>query len=142
MPKQKDTSKLKTQPNRASVLAFLKKAAAGPRLADAKTIRRMMETATGTKGIMWGSAIVGFDTCMIRYADGREAPWPLIAFSPRKSEFVLYVGWRKHPELTKKIGKHKTAGGCLYIKKLADCDTAALQRLITAAAKTKRGAYP
>jgi hypothetical protein len=128
----------KTQPNSASVPAFLKKATDGPRLADAKAIVSMMETATGAKAIMWGSAIVGCDTYTIRYADGRESPWPLVAFSPRKSAFVLYIGWKKHADLVKKIGKHKTAGGCLHIKSLADVDAAALQRLLTAAAKSRR----
>ena len=52
----------KTQPNGASVSAFLKKATDAARLADAKAIVAMMETATGEKAIMWGSAIVGCDT--------------------------------------------------------------------------------
>jgi hypothetical protein len=51
---------------------------------------------------------------------------------------VLYIAWKKHTDLLKAIGKHKTAGGCLHIKTLTDIDTAALQRLITAAAKTRR----
>jgi hypothetical protein len=128
----------KTQRTSASVSAFLAKAATGARLADAKSIVSMMEKATGQNAAMWGSSIVGCDTYTIRYADGRESPWPLVAFSPRSSAFVLYIAWKKHTDLLKAIGKHKTAGGCLHIKTLTDIDTAALQRLITAAAKTRR----
>jgi hypothetical protein len=132
------TTKGKTQPTTASVSAFLTKAAGGPRLADAKAIVAMMEKATGKGPVMWGDAIVGFDTYAVRYADGREAPWPLVAFSPRKSAFVLYLGWKKHPNLLKKIGTHKTAGGCLHIRSLADVDADALQQLITASAKSRK----
>ena len=128
----------KTQRTGGSVLAFLAKATTGARLADAKSIVSIMEKATGQKAAMWGSAIIGCDTYTIRYADGRESPWPLVAFSPRSSAFVLYIGWKKHTDLLKTIGKHKTAGGCLHIKSLADIDMAALQRLITAAAKSRR----
>ena len=127
----------KTQLTSASVPAFLAKAAAD-RLADAKTIVGMMEKATGKKAAMWGDAIVGCDTYAVKYADGHESPWPLVAMSPRKGAFVLYIGWRKHPDLLKKIGKHKTAGGCIHIKSLADVDVSALQTLITAAAKSRK----
>ena len=132
----------KSVPTGASVPAFLAKAASGPRLADAKGIVAMLEKATGEKAIMWGDAIVGCDTYTIRYADGREAPWPLVAFSPRKSAFVFYIAWKKHADLLKTIGKHKTAGGCLHIKALSDVDPAALQRLVTASAKSRRAAFP
>jgi len=127
----------KTQLNSASVPVFLAKAAAD-RLADAKAIVGMMEKATGKKAAMWGNAIVGCDAYAVKYADGRESPWPLVAMSPRKGAFVLYIGWRKHPDLLKKIGKHKATGGCIYIKSLADVDAAALQTLIRAAAKSRR----
>jgi hypothetical protein len=129
----------KTQLNSASVPAFLAKAAAD-RLADAKAIVGMMEKATGKKAAMWGDAIIGCDTYAVRYADGRETPWPLVAMSPRKGAFVLYIGWRKHADLLKKIGRHKTSGGCVHIKSLADVDVAALQTLITAAAKSRKAA--
>jgi hypothetical protein len=130
----------KTQATATSVPAFLAKAASGPRLADAKALVAMMEKATGKRAMMWGDAIVGCDTYTIRYADGREAPWPVVAFSPRQSAFVLYIAWKKHADLLKRIGKHKTAGGCLHIKSLGDVDQAALQQLVTAAAKSRKTA--
>lgn len=128
----------KTQASTASVPAFLSKATAGPRLADAKSLVEMMQRATGEKAVMWGNAIVGCDTYTIRYADGRETAWPLVAFSPRKSAFVLYMGWKKHPDLVKKIGKHKAAGGCLHIKNLDEVDEAALEALIAASARSRK----
>jgi hypothetical protein len=54
---------------------------------------------------------------------------------------VLYIGWKKHADLLKRIGKHKTAGGCLHIKSLGDVDQTALQQLVTAAAKSRKAAF-
>jgi len=135
--KKASSKEPKTQLNSASVPAFLAKAAAG-RIADAKAIVAMMEKATGKKAAMWGDAIVGCDTYAVKYADGHESLWPLVAMSPRKSSFVLYIAWRKHADLLEKVGKHKTAGGCIHIKTLADVDVAALQKLITTAARSRK----
>ena len=131
----------KTKRTGASVSAFLSKAASGARLSEAKALVSMLERATGRKAEMWGDAIVGCDTYVIRYADGREAPWPLVAFSPRKSAFVLYIDWKKHADLLKTIGSHRTAGGCLHVRSLDGIDTKALQQLITAAAKSRKAAF-
>ena len=128
----------KTQPTKASVPAFLAKATSGPRLVDAKSLVAMMQRATGAKATMWGDAIVGCDTYTVRYADGRTSASPLVAFSPRKSAFVLYMGWKKHLDLVKAIGKHKTAGGCLHIRTLSEVDQPALERLIAASAKSRK----
>ena len=35
-----------------------------------------------------------------------------------------------HADSLKKLGKHKTGGGCLYINKLADVDTKVLEQMI------------
>ena len=132
----------KTQKTTASVSAFLKTAAKGvkgDRLADCVAIVRIMQKATGDKGRMWGSAIVGFGSAPIAYADGRTADWPVGAFSPRKPAIVIY-GTRAAPKqaaLLKKLGKAKLAGGCLHIKSLADVDMKVLDELITSSIKTK-----
>jgi hypothetical protein len=81
---------------------------------------------------MWGPAIVGFGSCTIKYADGRELDWPMAAFSPRKQNMTLYVinPSPKQPELLAKLGKHSTSVSCLYIKRLADVDEKILERII------------
>ncbi len=75
------------------------------------------------------------------YAGGREADWPLIAFSPRKQNLTLYVmsGDDSHADLLAKLGKHSLGGGCLYIKRLSDVDMPTLKKLISAAVKRKKG---
>ena len=69
---------------------------------------------------MWGPSIVGFGKYRIQ-SGKKETEWPLIAFSPRKQNFTLYIGRNKDQEpLLKKLGKHKVSGGCLHINNLSD----------------------
>jgi hypothetical protein len=104
--------------------------------ADCEHIDRWMHSATGTAGVMYGKAIVGYGSSVIRYADGREAPWFKIGFSPRKQALTLYgVLSTATPALLKQLGKHSCGKGCLYIKRLADIDPAALEKIIVAAAQ-------
>ena len=122
-----------TRKTKESVAAFLKRAVPGDRHADCKTIVKIMEKATGARAAMWGTAIVGCGSSPITYANGDVRDWPIAAFSPRKSALVIY-GTKAAPKfatLIKKLGKHKMAGGCLYIKKLADVDEEVLTELIT-----------
>ncbi|HVZ47697.1 MAG TPA: hypothetical protein VG916_02860 [Gemmatimonadaceae bacterium] len=129
----------KTKPTKASVPAFLRKAA-GERLPDCHAVARLMAAATGKKPVMWGDAIVGFDTNAVAYAGGRTEDWPLVAFSPRRSALVLYMARRypRYDALVRKLGKHKQAGGCLHIRSLADVDVDVLAEMIGEAVKARR----
>jgi hypothetical protein len=82
---------------------------------------------------MWGPAIVGFGSHVIKYADGRELDWPVTGFSPRKASLTLYVicNSPNQPKLLEKLGKHTASVACLYIKKLADVAEEVLEELIT-----------
>lgn len=130
----------KTRATKASVAAFLKQAAAGSRLADAQMLVAIMQKATGAKPVMWGTAIVGFGTYAIAYADGRTSDWPIAAFSPRSTAFVIY-GLRAAPSFAsavKALGKHKQAGGCTHIKSLADIDLKVLTVLVNESVNARR----
>lgn len=98
-----------------------------------------MEEAAGSKGVMWGTSIAGFGTRTIKYAGGREADWPMIAFSPRKQNLTLYLslGDDGQQKLLSKLGKHSTSKGCLYIKRLSDVDMPTLKKLIKNSTKKK-----
>jgi hypothetical protein len=39
-------------------------------------------------------------------------------------------GTQREPALLKKLGKHKTGKGCLYITQLADVDTKVLEEIV------------
>jgi len=76
---------------------------------------------------------------MMKKATGREVDWLRIGFSPRKANLSLYisVGIKKHAAALKKLGKHKTGVGCLYINKLEDIDMKILKSMIDASLKQK-----
>jgi len=122
----------KTQPTQVSVSAFIQAIEDDTRRADAKTIVKLMQSATGEKPVMWGRSIIGFGKHHYSYASGREGDMPIACFSPRKSELVLYslMGFEGFERLLAKLGKYKTGKGCLYIKKLSDIDEKILETMI------------
>lgn len=130
----------KTRPTTASVAAFLDAQPTAARRDDCRTIARLMQRATGARPVMWGTAIVGFGTHPITYANGSSLDWPLIAFSPRKQDLVLYImdGFARHEERLMALGRHRTSSTCLYIKRLSDVDVDVLAELIEASVKARR----
>lgn len=127
-------SEAKTQPTKASVADFIAAQPDEARRADCRTLVRLMQQASGAAPQMWGSSIVGFGTYAYRYASGREGLWPVVAFSPRKSDLSVYImpGFERFAPLLARLGKHKTGKSCLYLKRLADVDTDVLAELIAA----------
>jgi hypothetical protein len=124
-------AEIKTKPNQLSVAAFLDAIEDETKRADAKVLVKLMARATGEKAKMWGPSIIGFGSYHYKYASGREGEMLLIGFSPRKAAMVLYgLLGADSDALLAKLGKHSTGKGCLYIKKLADVDRAALEGLI------------
>lgn len=126
-------AELKTLPNNASVTSFLNSVENETKRKDSFTLLSMFEKITGEKAKMWGAAIVGFG--MYHYKSERssqEGDWPLIGFSPRKQNLTLYItfGLAGQINLLKKLGKHKTSKGCLYINKLSDIDQKILEAII------------
>jgi len=89
---------------------------------------------------MWGSSIIGFGSYHYKGASGREGDWMQIGFSPRKQNLTLYLmgGLNARTDLLKKLGKHKTGKGCLYIKKLSDVDVNVLKELMTESLKVMK----
>lgn len=65
--------------------------------------------------------------------------WLRIGFSPRKANLSLYITGdiKRHDAALKKLGKHKTGVGCLYINKLADIDINVLKEMIDASLKAE-----
>ena len=123
---------LKTKINDASVEGFLNSVTDQQKREDCFEILRLMKQVTKEAPKMWGSSIVGFGSYHYKGASGREGDWLLTGFSPRKENLTLYImgGFDQHQDLLKKLGKHKTSGGCLYIKKLDDVDKEVLKELV------------
>jgi hypothetical protein len=130
----------KTKATQASVAEFIDAITDQTKRADAKTLAKLMQSATGEKPKMWGPSIIGFGNLHYVYDTGREGDMPLIGFSPRKAATVLYstTAFNSAEALLAKLGKHTTGKGCLYIKKLADVDQKVLETLITQSVAARR----
>jgi hypothetical protein len=128
---------IKTKQTAASVDDFIHSIPDEQKRKDSQVILNMMEKAMKEKPKMWGSSMIGFGN--VRYkspATGREVDWFKIGFSPRKANLSLHlINIQQHTEALKKLGKHKTGVGCLYINKLDDVDIQVLEKMIAAAAK-------
>jgi hypothetical protein len=130
-------AELKTKPNNASVEDFLNKITDEKKRKDAFAVLAIMKKATGAKPKMWGTGIVGFGDLVYRYESGRQLDWFLAGFSPRKQNLTLYLmpGIERYAVLLKKLGKHKTGKGCLYINSLEDVDKPTLEKLVKQSVK-------
>ena len=130
-------AELKTKPTGESVKDFLNKIPDPERRQDCFAVAKLMEEITGDKPKMWGPSIVGFGTYHYKYDSGREGDWLMTGFSPRKKDLTLYLmmGFEKHHELMKELGKHNTSKSCLYIKRLSDIHVPTLKKLIKASVK-------
>ncbi len=127
-------AELKTKKTELSVDAFIKKIAEKEKQKDALAIIALMEKATKAKAKMWGASIIGFGDKVLKYESGRELDWFVMGFSPRKQNFALYIsGAVENAALLKKLGKHKTGKGCLYISRLDEVDTKVLKEIINKA---------
>lgn len=131
--KKSKVAEIKTKPTAASVEEFINSLSEEQKLKDSFIILEMMKKATGEEPKMWGSSIIGFGN--LRYkspASGREVDWFKIGFSPRKANLSVYLTMniKDHEEALKKLGKHKTGVGCLYINKLADIDLKVLKQML------------
>jgi hypothetical protein len=128
-----------TRQTTASVTDFINTVKDEQKRKDCFVILEMMKKATGEEPKMWGTAIIGFGNTKYRSsATGKEVDWMKIGFSPRKASLSLYgMGLKEHATGLKKLGKHKTGVGCLYINKLEDVDLKVLKGIIDAASKQK-----
>ena len=130
-------AELKTKKTGDSVEAFLAKLADRAQREDARELVTIMSRLTGDEPKMWGPAIIGFGSTVLKYDSGRELDWMKIGFSPRKDSLTLYGLSIATSDLMDKLGKHKTGKGCLYIKRLSDVDQKVLEQMIKAALKKK-----
>lgn len=136
-------SQPKTSAHDGDVTAFIDGVEHAGRREDAHALRAVMEELTGEKACMWGASIVGFGSYHYVYASGREGDWPLVGFSPRKSNLVLYImpGFEAYADLLSRLGKHRTGKSCLYLTRLAKVDMDVLRELIVESVKHTRATH-
>ena len=129
----------KTRPTDVPVADFLATVEHPGRRADAEVVQALMAEVTGQPAVMWGPSIVGYGS--YRAASG---DWPIIAFSPRKAQLVLYIMGQlpDRAERVARLGKVTTKGGCVYVTRLANVDLAELRDLATRSVAWMRENHP
>jgi hypothetical protein len=126
-------AEIKTKPTSASVEDFINNVKDEQKRKDSFVLLELMKKATGEEPILWSSSVIGFGTKRYKSpTTGREVDWLRIGFSPRKANLSLYlhIGNKEHGAALKKLGKHKTGVGCLYINKLEEIDLKVLKGII------------
>lgn len=141
MPEKKSKLvEIKTKPTSESVTDFINKVADEQKRKDSFVLLEMMQKASGEEPVLWSNSIIGFGNKRYKSAaTGREVDWLKIGFSPRKANLSLYVSVAiaEHEAALKKLGKHKTAAGCLYINRLEEVDLKVLKGIIESSLKKK-----
>lgn len=101
---------------------------------DSFQLIKLMSDWSGFEPKIWGTTIIGFGSYHYKYASGHEADMPLIAFSPRKAEFSLYVfsPTEENKHLLDDFGKFKIGKACIYIKRLSDINSSVLEKMCKA----------
>jgi len=124
----------KTKATDSSVDAYIAAIADDGRRADCEALSMLMAKATKEKPTMWGPSIVGFGSYHYKYESGREGDSCLVGFSSRKGDISIYLSghFPARDELLAKLGKHKTAKACLYIRRMSDVDVKVLEKMIVA----------
>jgi hypothetical protein len=136
-------AKNKTTETTASVTEFLNAVPDETKRNDSFRLVEIMEEQTGYKAKMWGPSIVGFGSYHYKSASGHEGDAPLAGFSPRKAATSLYLiqDRAEKEKLLANFGKHKTEGGCIYIKKLQDVDEEILRKMISSSVSYTKDKY-
>ena len=129
----------KTRPTDVPVADFIAAVQHPRRRADAEVMQALLTEVSGVAPVMWGPTIVGYGSYR-----GPTGDWPLIGFSPRKAQLVLYVmgDFETRADLVSRLGKVSTRGGCLYINRMDAINEGVLRDLAAASLAHMRAKYP
>ncbi len=138
------TADNRMRPTDADPQEFIAGVENATRRADAERLVEIMREITGEEPVMWGQSIIGFGSYHYRYESGREGDAPLIGFSPRKANLVVYLVAdyeQRYPEELAKLGPYKSGKTCLYLTRLDRVDEDVLRYLIKDSYKLTRAEY-
>ncbi|HSX30507.1 MAG TPA: DUF1801 domain-containing protein [Candidatus Saccharimonadales bacterium] len=126
-------AEIKTKVTDDDVQAFINAVANEQKKKDGLELLEIFTRLTGEQPKLWSNSIIGFGQYHYKSEKSRqEGDWMLTGFSPRKQALTLYLmlGHSNYSDLLKRLGKHKTGMGCVYINKLDDVDRGVLEELI------------
>jgi len=134
----------KTKPTNASIDEYLAARASPEQLADCKALMTMLERVTKAAPTMWGPSIVGYGRYSYKYESGHAGEAPVAGFAVRGRELVVYLAPDApgRADLLAKLGRHRMAKSCLYLRRLGDVDTKVLESLVVTSVAEVRRRYP
>ena len=141
-------AELKTKATEVSVADFIAAVPDPRRREEAAAIDALHRRVTGLEPRMWGPSIIGYGSYHYKYDSGHEGTMCRAGFSPRKPALTLYLmgtycdRQAEADALFARLGKHTTGKSCLYVKKLADVDLAALEQLVAMSWERMNAQYP
>ena len=133
----------KTKATDSSVAAYIAAIEDEERRSDCAKLVKLMAAVTRKPAVMWGTSIVGFGKYHYKYDSGREGDMCITGFSSRKPNISIYILAEdaSQKKLLARLGKHKMAKACLYVRRMADIDAAVLRQLVVGSIAAVRKQY-
>lgn len=133
----------KTKATKASVAGYIAAIKDEERRSDCKRLVKLMTSITRQPATMWGPSIVGFGQYHYRYKSGHEGDMCVTGFSSRKPSISIYVlaHTTAQKKLLARLGRHRMAKACLYVRRLADIDIRILRELVAGSIAELRKHY-
>lgn len=134
----------RTKPTTVSVEEFIAAVPHPGRREDARALVGLMAEISGEPPVMWGPSIIGFGRYHYRYESGHEGDAPVLGFSPRKANTVLYMTayHDERADFLSRLGKHKSGQSCVYVNRLSDVDLDVLTEMARWTIKTTKERFP
>lgn len=119
------------------VESFLAAIPSAVRRRDAARMLELMGRVTGEPPRVSGK-MVGFGTYHYHYDSGRQGDAAAAAFAARGEATVIYLGEgvAAHADELARLGPHRAAVGCVYLKDLDVIDLAVLESIVAASYAT------
>ena len=105
---------IKTKPTDLDVDSFLMNVEPAKKRMDSIELKKAFDSVLDEKATLWNNNMIGYGSYHYKSERSKqEGDWPLIAFSPRKQNIVIYImsGVSNYKELLDKLGKHKASAG-------------------------------
>jgi hypothetical protein len=134
----------KTKPTEDDAAAFIAAIPDAGQRADAEALSAMMARVTGEAPLVWDNKMVGFGTYSYRTGAGHRGQWIRTGFAPRKGNMTIHLmdGVKTHEAALSRLGPYTNGVSCLYIKRLADVDSAVLEEVVGASYAAMNRAFP
>lgn len=126
-------AEIKTKVTEDDVLTFIHSIENDSKRNDSLQLLDIFKKVTKLEPKLWSNSVIGFGKYHYKSdKSSQEGDWFLTGFSPRKSNFSIYImhGQEQNQEMLDKLGKYKSGAGCMYINKLADVNIKILEDLI------------